>query len=183
MGRSPRSLDVVDAYDTHVWDVYGFLAYRTGNAHDAEVLTQAVFERAVRAADRFDPRKASAKTWLLVIAKNLLIDHHRAGRVRETEALQEPDELAEPGDPYTHGPSPEIATALAELSDRDREVVALRFGGDMSSSEIADATGLSVANVQQILSRSLRRMRMLLEELGGARTGAGQSRDYEREQQ
>src|SRR6476469_8195813 len=124
MGRSPRSLDVVDAYDTHVWDVYGFLAYRTGNAHDAEDLTQAVFERAVRAADRFDPAKASAKTWLLAIAKNLLIDHHRARRLRETEPLGEPDTLIDEHDPYAFGPSPEIATALDQLNERDREVVA-----------------------------------------------------------
>ena len=167
-----RSSDVVGMYDAHVWEVYGFLAYRLGNAHDAEDMTQAVFERAVRSADRFDERRASAKTWLLAIAKNLLIDHHRAARNRRHEALDAHDELVDHADPFAHGPSPEIASALALLSDRDREVVALRFGGDMTGAEIAEATGLSVANVQQILSRALRRMREHLEELGGPRAGA-----------
>jgi len=45
------------------------------------------------------------------------------------------------------------------LGDRDRELIALRFGGDLTGPEIAELTGLSLANVQQILSRSLRRMR------------------------
>jgi DNA-directed RNA polymerase specialized sigma24 family protein len=50
------------------------------------------------------------------------------------------------------------------LSDRDRELVALRYGGDLTGPEIASLTGLSLANVQQILSRSLRRLRALLDQ-------------------
>lgn len=59
--------------------------------------------------------------------------------------------------------SPELEAALRELSDRDREVIALRFGGDLSAIEIAAVMGLSGANVHQILSRSLRKLRSLLE--------------------
>jgi DNA-directed RNA polymerase specialized sigma24 family protein len=43
-----------------------------------------------------------------------------------------------------------------------------RFGGELSGPEIAELTGLSVANVQQILSRSLRRMRAVIEEATAA---------------
>ncbi|HWH19531.1 MAG TPA: response regulator transcription factor, partial [Solirubrobacterales bacterium] len=53
--------------------------------------------------------------------------------------------------------------ALDALSERDREVLALRFGGDMTGPEIAKLLNLSLANVQQILSRSLRRLRKRLE--------------------
>jgi RNA polymerase sigma factor (sigma-70 family) len=53
--------------------------------------------------------------------------------------------------------------ALSKLSPRDREVIALRFGGDLNGPEIAEMTGLSLANVQQILSRSLRKLRDALE--------------------
>ena len=54
---------------------------------------------------------------------------------------------------------PELAAALDELGDREREIIALRFGGDLTGPEIASLTGLSLANVQQILSRSLRKLR------------------------
>src|ERR1700690_26447 len=69
--------DFARAYDEHVWRIYGFLAYRLRDREAAEDLTQATFERALRAWSRFDPRRASESTWLIAIARNLLIDHHR----------------------------------------------------------------------------------------------------------
>jgi RNA polymerase sigma-70 factor (ECF subfamily) len=65
--------------------------------------------------------------------------------------------------PEPLGPSPELERALDTLGQRDREVIALRYGGDMTGPEIAELTGLTLANVQQILSRSLRRLRSELE--------------------
>src|SRR5437763_1124386 len=61
------------------------------------------------------------------------------------------------------GLEPELAGALSSLAERDREILALRYGGDLTGPEIADLTGLTLANVQQILSRSLRRLRGTLE--------------------
>jgi len=155
------------AYDEHVWDVYGFVAYRVRTREEAEDLTQLVFERALRAWGEFDPQRASAKTWLLTISRNALIDHYR----RDHSAQQHPIEgevgeaalgWVEP-DERRLGPSPELAGALATLGQREREIIALRFGGDLSGAEIAEITGLTLANVQQILSRSLRALRAELE--------------------
>jgi RNA polymerase sigma factor (sigma-70 family) len=56
-----------------------------------------------------------------------------------------------------------LESALATLSERDREILALRFGGDLTGAQIAGLTGLSLANVQQVLSRALRRLRSELE--------------------
>ena len=61
------------------------------------------------------------------------------------------------------GISPELAAGLERLGRREREVIALRFGGDLTGPEIAQLTGLTLANVQQLLSRSLRRLRAELE--------------------
>ena len=156
-------MDFAAAYDDHVWDVYGFIAYRVQARELAEDLTQATFERALRAWDRFDPQKASVKTWLLTIARNIVIDHYRSDRSAVTDPLPDPPGApAGPADALDErglGPSPELASALDRLSEREREVIALRFGGDMTGAQIAELTGLGVANVQQILSRSLRRLR------------------------
>lgn len=154
-------------YDDHVWDVYGFLAYRTGSRELSEDLTQTAFERALRAWRSFDPKRGSVRTWLLAIAQNALIDHRR----REGPIRQEPlaDGEAVATTRFEHDPeaslgiAPELEAALHTLGDRERHLIALRFGGDLSGPEIADLTGLSVANVQQILSRSLRRLRCQLE--------------------
>ncbi len=157
--------DFATAYDEEVWNVYGYLAYRLPSAADAEDLTQRTFERALRAWGRYDPARAPLRVWLLTIARNLLIDHYRADVWRREQAIEEVPEGAlgsEMPQPDL-GIDPELASALAHLTHRDREVVALRFGGDLSGSEIAEITGLSLANVQQIISRSLRRLRERLE--------------------
>jgi RNA polymerase sigma-70 factor (ECF subfamily) len=103
------------------------------------------------------------RTWLLVIARNLLIDHQRK---RAGVVLEELDEGNTPmaSDPEANfGASPRLLAALRELSDRDREVIALRFGADLAGQEIAALLGVSLATVQQVLSRSLRRLRGSLE--------------------
>lgn len=150
-------------YEEHVWRVYGFLSYRVHDHAAAEDLTQLTFERALRAWGRFDPRRASELGWLLTIARNLLIDHYRRDRSGQLEPL---DEYALPtvaGPEERITSSPELVEALGQLAERDREVLALRFGGDLTGPEIAELLGLSLANVQQIASRSLRKLRELLE--------------------
>jgi len=160
--------DFSAVYDKHVWQVYGFFAYRMRNRADAEDLTQQTFERALRSWSRYDPARAGVATWLLVIARNLLVDHLRADRSSRRQPLDELDlgheALVGRSDRPDLGLDPDLERALASLGSREREIIALRFGGELSGPEIAEATGLTLANVQQILSRSLRRMRAVIEE-------------------
>lgn len=157
----------------HVFDqnfdrIFGFFGYRIGSRLDAEDLTQQTFERALRAWDRFDPARGSSRTWLLSIARNLLIDHYRQDRSSSERPLDDhPDGEAAlgfaPSAEDAIGLEPEVEAALQALDDRARELLALRFGGDLDGPGIAELTGLSLANVQQILSRALRRLRAELE--------------------
>jgi RNA polymerase sigma-70 factor, ECF subfamily len=160
------SADFAEAYDEHLESVYGFFAYRLGSREDAEDLTQQTFERALRAWRRFDPERGSLAVWLMAIARNLLVDHYRADGSARLEALEEVGEerlgtaVPEPD----LGIEPDLARALGALSCREREVIALRFGGDLSTAQIAELSGLSLSNAQQILSRSLRRLRGALDQ-------------------
>jgi RNA polymerase sigma-70 factor (ECF subfamily) len=167
-------LDFEQAYDDNLSRVFAFFAYRLTSRHDAEDLTQQTFERALKAWERFDPRRAAVSTWLIAIARNLLIDHHRAQPAAgPSQPLDSVDPGALPkaeGDYAGLGLEPELANALATLAERDREILALRFGADLTGPEIAEMTGLSLANVQQIISRSLRRLREILD---GDGAGAG----------
>jgi len=172
-----RQSDFTRVYEQHVWRVYGFLAYRLRDRDAAEDLTQATFERALRAWSRFDPRRASERTWLLAIARNLLIDHHRRDRSGLLEPIDERIAPTVPGPEERLSNQPELIEALATLGDRDREVIALRFGGDLSGPEIAAVMDLSLANVQQILSRSLRRLRKVLEDAEVTQVGLAQARE------
>jgi RNA polymerase sigma factor (sigma-70 family) len=150
-------------YEEHVWQVYGFFGYRLGSREDAEDLTQLTFERALKAWDRFDEGRASAMPWLMAIARNLLVDHYRSSDSRRQRPL-EPEDVGDPAlaieSPQERGLgiSPELEEALGRLDKRQRELIALRFGADLTGPEIAELTGLSLANVQQIHSRSLRQL-------------------------
>jgi RNA polymerase sigma-70 factor (ECF subfamily) len=162
------SPDFAAVYDEHLWRVYGFFGYWLSSQADAEDLTQQTFERALRAWSRYDPARASVSTWLLAIARNLLIDHHRANSAmgRRRAGLGELGDVAAPADRPREGLDPALERVLADLGPRERELIALRFGGDLTGPEIAELTGLSLANVQQILSRSLRQMRASLDASG-----------------
>ena len=168
-GRSRRAArqEIAELYEQHVWGVYGFFGYRVGSRADAEDLTQLTFERALRAWSRFDPNRASARTWLMSIAANLLIDHYRRDRSTRQEPIEDylsrPELITEDAEV---GLSPDLAAALDQLGERERELIALRFGGELTGPEIAELTGLSLANVQQILSRALRKVRAKLEDGG-----------------
>jgi RNA polymerase sigma-70 factor, ECF subfamily len=165
-----RHSDFARAYGAHVWHVYGFLAYRVGDREAAEDLTQATFERALRAWSRFDPRRGSERTWLFAIARNVMVDYQRRRRVERLEPLGEGNVASTPGPEQRFAGSTELLEALAQLSDRDREVLALRYGGDLSGRDIAALLGLTLASVQQLTSRSLRKLRELLGETYSAPT-------------
>ena len=154
-------------FDDYVWDVYGFIAYRIGDRAEAEDVTQQTFERALKAWHRFDPERAQPRTWLIAIARNLLVDHYRRDRSNLHRHLGEggvdEEQLPSEEGPELAGVSSDVAAALATLSERDRDVVALRFGADLRGPEIADLLGIRLANVQQILSRSLRKLRAELQ--------------------
>jgi RNA polymerase sigma factor (sigma-70 family) len=154
-----------DAYDEHIADVYGFFAYRLARRDDAEDLTQQTFERALRSWPSFDALRAPVGVWLFSIARNILIDHYRADKTSRQEPLENVAEerLGATTIEPDLGLDPNLSDALDELSPRDREVVALRFGADLSGPEISEILDLGLANVQQILSRSLRRMRSTLD--------------------
>lgn len=153
--------DFANIYEHHVGRVYGFFAYVVGSRADAEDLTQQTFERAWRSWRRYDESRATPATWLLVIARNLYVDHLRTARAVGEKSLGDVDLEAVAAAPDRHrlGIDPDLEVALAQLGQRERELIALRFGGDLTGAEIAALTGLSLANVHQILSRSLRRMR------------------------
>jgi RNA polymerase sigma-70 factor (ECF subfamily) len=153
-------------YVEHVGAVYGFLAYAVGR-QVAEDLTATTFERAIRHWERYDAARASERTWLLTIARNALTDHFRRQSHRTAQSLEASplllDTLADSDDPLARALADHaFTTLLADLPEREREILALRYGGDLSAREIADLMDLSEANVHQIVSRTLKKLRALV---------------------
>jgi RNA polymerase sigma-70 factor, ECF subfamily len=167
--------DFASVYDEHVRRVYGFFGYLLSSRADAEDLTQQTFERAFRSWERYDESRGEASTWLMVIARNLFVDHMRASRAVRLAPVDDLHLEGTPATPDRHslGLDPDLERALGELGPREHELIALRFGGDLTAAEIAALTGLTLANVQQILSRTLRRLRECLDGTPAAAGRAG----------
>lgn len=160
--------DFTSAYVECLPAVYGYFGYRVSSRELAEDLTHDTFERALAAWERFDSERSAVRTWTLAIAGNLLIDHHRRARHRESSPLPDqehpqPPEMVVPPLDHDLGIDPGLAVALESLDQRARNLIALRYGGDLTGQEVAEVTGLTLANVQQILSRSLRKLRVELD--------------------
>jgi RNA polymerase sigma-70 factor (ECF subfamily) len=162
-----RTEELRRVYRAHVRAVFAMFAYTTG-ADVAEDLTSLTFEHVVRAWDRFDVRRGSERTWIIAIARNVLRDHfRRQTHPRPISTDEHPavlDSLLASDEPLARLLTVEaLKDWLGALGERDRLVLALRFGADLSAPEIAAATGLSVPNVHQIVSRSLKHLRVLAE--------------------
>ena len=140
--------------------VYAYVAYRLGDGPDAEDVTSTVFENAVRYADSYDAARGDPLPWLLGIARRC-IAQELVGR--EPAALQLRDESdgrdleAETVDRLT------LRAALQRLSDRDRELIALRYGADLRTRQIAELLGSTQNAVDVAVHRALARLRAALE--------------------
>ena len=153
-------------YAAHAQGMLGFLVYRTGDRALAEDLLADTFERVLTAKRRYDPRKASEKTWLYTIALNLLRDHAR--RVAAAERARERVTVGDRADPQD-GPlqavedRDAVQRALRALSPEEREAIALRYGADLTVPEIARLTGEKLTTVEGRVYRALRKLKTELE--------------------
>lgn len=141
--------------------VYNFLRYRLGSEALAEDLTSVTFEKAWRHRHRYRRDLAKFSTWLLTIARNVAVDYRR------TEPQHAPLEAAEN---ETAAGTPEeeavlrsnfarLSALLAVLGERERELLALKYGAGATNRAIAEVTGLSESNVGTIVHRAVATLR------------------------
>jgi RNA polymerase sigma-70 factor (ECF subfamily) len=142
--------------------VLSFFRYRIGCSADVEDLTARTFEKAWRARHRYRRDVAGFSTWLLTIARNVAIDYLRARQRYEPleAAAAVPSPGHTPEQQTVHQSEAErLAALLATLEPRQRELIAMKFGADMTNRAIAHATGLSESNVGTILHRAVETLR------------------------
>ena len=151
-------------YEAHGKAVYNYFRFQLVPPDDAEDFTAETFLRAVRAAARYDPSRAAVQTWLLTIARNVLIDERRSARVRRQVGVDELRDLA------MDEPSPEermlrreevgaAMTAMGALGSDDRELLSLRYGGELDIAELAELLNVPSGTVRTRLWRALERLR------------------------
>jgi RNA polymerase sigma factor (sigma-70 family) len=138
--------------------IYAYAAYRLGDGADAEDATSETFERALRYRDSYDRSKGEPVAWLMGIARRC-VDQILADRV----PIAEPHEEAASIDLEEETVSRlELSRALAGLSAQDRDLMALRYGADLSARQIAELFGARTNTIEVALHRALERLRRQL---------------------
>jgi RNA polymerase sigma factor (sigma-70 family) len=139
--------------------LYAYVAFRIGDGPDAEDVTSETLERALRYRGSYDARKGKPIAWLIGIARRCIDDFMSANTTPPEPA---PDTVA-PGD--LEAETVErlmLMSAVAGLDERDRELIALHYGVDLSPREIADLLGARTNAIEVALHRARARLRARL---------------------
>jgi RNA polymerase sigma factor (sigma-70 family) len=140
--------------------LYAYVAYRLGDGPDADDVTGDTVERAVRYRDRYDPSKGEPLAWLIGIARNCIADLVAA---REDVVDEPPPEDAT--DDLEEGTMRRLTLrlAVARLDERERELIALRYGADLTARQMGAVLGMRKNAVEVALHRALARLRAELD--------------------
>ena len=145
-----------------------FASMMAASDSDAEDLAQEALLKAIRHLGRFDPAKGPVDRWLWRIVANTARDSRRAQVRRQslwrrlTATWTEPSTTVE--DRALESVSRhELLAAVRALKERDRMLIALRFGADLDLATVGHAIGLSGDSAGQAVLRALSRLRDRLE--------------------
>ncbi|HTA06224.1 MAG TPA: RNA polymerase sigma factor, partial [Solirubrobacteraceae bacterium] len=152
--------------------VWRYLLARVGSA-EAEDCFQETFIAAMRAYPRLRP-DSNLRAWVLTIAQHKAFDAHRA-RTRRAQPAAEPEELAQAAGRHQDGSAPSaqdellareesLWQAVAELPERQRSAVTLRYLGDLPHREIAAVIGCSPEAARSSLHEALGKLRKVVEQ-------------------
>jgi RNA polymerase sigma-70 factor (ECF subfamily) len=127
----------------------------------AEDVTALAFERAYRRRWTFDRHRGEERAWLFGIARNAALDELRRRRRLATLVIDPEDSAARATEDSADVTLRRTAVrdALASLSAREREIIALKFHAGLANSELARVLGVSESNAGTMLHRTMQKLR------------------------
>ncbi len=153
-----------DVYRSSRDDVYAYVLTVLHDEAAAEDVTALAFERAYARRRSFDRRRGEERPWIFGIARNAALDElrrrQRVAALAFDPAAEEADELTtEADDEDAMLRRTVVRDALAAMSARDRELIALKFYASLSNAEIAKVLGVSESNAGTLLHRAIQKLR------------------------
>ena len=150
--------------------VYRYFFYKTGNKHLTEDLTAETFVKVYINLTHFDDKKAEAQTWIMKIAKNVYIDNYRKYKNQlfiSDEILIEVTDMADfERAVFTADTYKILYKAIGELSDKDRNLIALKYSSELKNKEIALLIGKSERHTAVMLGRAVTKLKKILIKMG-----------------
>jgi RNA polymerase sigma-70 factor, ECF subfamily len=150
-------------YDQYFDTVFRFVYYRVGDRMLAEDLTSDTFLRAFRSISSISYQGRDIGAWLTTIARNIVLDHVKSGRIRWEIATSEHIETGASLDSAEATVLSRLANetllkAVAELNTEQQECIVLRFMQGLSVSETAQAMGKNDGSVKALQHRAVKRL-------------------------
>jgi RNA polymerase sigma-70 factor (ECF subfamily) len=155
-------------YERYRDPVFRFAFRLLGSAEAAEDVTHDCFLSLIREPKRFDPARASLRTYIYAAARNLATKrYHRIGRETAIEELAEEPSAAERQSPMRlvldHELAGEVERAISTLPPLQREALVLFEYEDLSLAEISEVVGADPGAVKQRLFRAREKLRARLD--------------------
>lgn len=158
---------IAKIYERTYSKVYNYFYYTTLSKERAEDLTSKTYIRFLEKFDLYDSNRAEVSAWLMGIAHNIWNDEYRKNakyRFTQIDDIEERLLKQEPVELEQLETKTVVEALLGCLSEREREIVGMRYKMELSYNDIARITGLTEKNVSVILSRSLKKMNTILED-------------------
>ena len=152
-------------YEVNFNKIYRYVVIRIGNKTEAEDVAQQVFLNALRSISSFKWKGAPFSAWLFRIAHNLVVDYIRKESKRATTPLDE--SLASSDDnPQLMSEHrldiEQLISATKRLTEAQREVISLRFAGELPVAQVAKVMGKSQGAVKALQHSAIVALRKTL---------------------
>ncbi|KJF26320.1 hypothetical protein TZ02_14225 [Clostridium aceticum] len=160
----------IEIFENYHRRVYNYIYYRISNSYDAEDLTNQVFEKVISRYQTYQPSKGHFEGWLFGIAKNCANDYLREkkkwgwipfdfeSRVGLNSSQKTPEEEV-----VIEESSCQLIKLVNKLSQREKNIIALKYGAQLANVEIAKLMNISETNVGSIVYRIIKKLRKEIE--------------------
>jgi RNA polymerase sigma-70 factor (ECF subfamily) len=152
-------------YEEYFDKIYRYVALKIGDRTEAEDMTQQVFVKALRSISSFRWKGRPFSAWLFRIAHNLIVDYLRKRSRRAAVPLAEPLPAGD-GDPQQAAERrldiDRLALATRQLTEAQREVISLRFAGELPIAQVARVMGKNEGAVKALQHSAIAALRRAL---------------------
>jgi RNA polymerase sigma-70 factor, ECF subfamily len=164
--ETASEIDWQEVYERLLPRVFHYFCYKTGDSFISEELTAITFEKAWAGRFGFTKKLGEFDAWVFGIARRTAVDHFRK---RSTDAPLTESLSTDGGNQLEDNVEKKmmflrICQLIDHFTDREKELISLKYGGELNNREIARMTGLTESNVGTILNRCVIRLREQLKE-------------------
>ena len=166
--KKEESLDFTYIFEAYYKRIYNYYYYRVQNKQIAEDLTSQLFEKAMTKISTYESCKGNFDVWLFVIARNILNDYFRRQKKYPWSSLDSVLEMVSEEsnleEMIFHAEETKVLLDMIKtLKEKERNIIAYKFGADLKNKEIAELLGIGEKNVSVILYRTLKKLKLKIE--------------------